>query len=135
VTLVLDVPATMAWFLNKPGPSLHPLTDRIVEEGAIVPYFWSLEVANVFQAAIRRGRTSGEDRDAAFSLMRLLPIAVDHADREVIWNAVLALSDMHGLTSYDASYLELALRRQLPLATLDNNLAKAARAEGLTVLP
>lgn len=135
MTFVLDASVTMAWFLNEPGPPLDDLIDRLVENGAMVPSFWSLEVANVFQIAIRRDRTSPVDRDAAFAEIRLLPIFIDDAGRDAIWTGVVALSDRHNLTIYDASYLELAVRLSLPLATFDKDLAKAARAEGVTVLP
>jgi predicted nucleic acid-binding protein len=135
VTIVLDSSVTMAWFLNEPGPPLHDLIDQIVDEGAAVPDFWTLEVANVFQAAIRRKRTTSTDRDAAFAELRLLPIAIEKTDRDVIWLGVVGLSGKHGLTVYDATYLELALRTGLPLATLDKDLIRAARAEGVAVLP
>lgn len=135
MTFVLDASVTMAWFLNEPGPFLGDIVDRVVEEGAVVPEFWALEVANVFQAAIRRRRTTESDRDAAFEQLRLLPIAIEKNDRESIWTDVVTLSSSHGLTAYDATYLELAVRLRLPLPTLDKELIDAARAESLEVLP
>lgn len=135
MTFVLDASVTMAWFLNEPGPPLGDLIDRLVDDGALVPAFWALEVANVFQSAIRRKRISPDDRDTAFGELRLLPIAVDDTGRDLIWTNVIELSGRHGLSAYDATYLELAVRRGVPLATLDKDLAKAARAEGVTVLP
>lgn len=63
------------------------------------------------------------------------PLEIDASTNDVAWSETLTLADRHNLTVYDAAYLELAMRRALPLATLDTRLADAARAEGLAVLP
>jgi predicted nucleic acid-binding protein len=135
VTFVLDASVTMAWFFDEPGPALGDLVDRLADEGAVVPRLWSLEVANVFRMAIRQKRTSAADRDAAFAELRRMGIAVDNGADELDWTTLVQLSDRYGLTIYDAVYLELAQRRRLPLATLDDELRSAASQAGIEALP
>jgi predicted nucleic acid-binding protein len=92
------------------------------------------EAANAFQSGIRRLRIDTAYRDASLADLARLPITIDtNADAQV-WTSVLQLSDRHGLTIYDACYLELAQRLNLPLATLDQALRVAAVGLGLPVL-
>jgi predicted nucleic acid-binding protein len=86
-----------------------------------------LEVANSLTVAVRRERVSQDFRDDVLKALQELNISVDSDTAANAWSA--------GLTVYDAAYLELAQRRRLPLATLDQDLAKAARAAGVEVLP
>jgi predicted nucleic acid-binding protein len=83
----------------------------------------------VLQMNVRRGRHDGDFRDGALASLALLPVKVDaEADRQA-WSAALSLADRHGLTVYDAAYLEIASRRKIPLATLDRQLRDAAESE------
>jgi predicted nucleic acid-binding protein len=75
------------------------------------------------------------DTENRLGLIDALPIAVDHQTSERAWREILFLARSEGLTTYDAAYLELALRRGASLGTLDTDLAKAARDHGLTTLP
>jgi predicted nucleic acid-binding protein len=135
VGLVLDCSLTAAWF--------HPdeVTDEtkrvlilVTEGGAVVPGIWFTEIANVLQISVKKNRISRQHRSAAFDHLSKLGIDVDVETDRHAWGAVITLSDRHGLTAYDACYLELAIRRHLPLATLDKELRAAARAEGITLL-
>lgn len=135
MSFVLDASLTMAWFLNEPGPPLDHIIDRLAEDGAYVPRMWHLEVANVFQMAIIKKRTSASDRDAAFTELRKMAIMVDEAGDQLAWTTIVQVSEMYRLTTYDAAYLELAQRRRVPLATLDKDLIKAATKAGLETLP
>lgn len=100
-----------------------------------VPAIWALEIANVLIMAQRRGRISQQEREIMFGNLRVLPIKIEETYLERSLGAVLELAICHGLTSYDAAYLELAQRRGLPLATLDTRLRAACDAAGVAVLP
>jgi predicted nucleic acid-binding protein len=108
--------------------------DRVAKEGAIVPSLWRLEVANILKIGIRRGRNTAQFRDAALMDLETLPIEIDDQTDLHAWHTTLHLADLHNLTLYDASYLELALRRDLPLASLDRDLRAAATAESIRLL-
>lgn len=135
MSLVIDSSMTLAWYFEdeKTDASLAILR-RVVEAGAIVPALWRLEVASGLQVAVRRRRITIEYRDSSLSDLRALVIAVDPQTDRHAWAATLELSDRYRLTPYDAAYLELALRRNLPLATLDAELLAAAQGAGVTVL-
>jgi predicted nucleic acid-binding protein len=110
------------------------LFDEIRIHGAWVPGLWRWGIANVLQSNCRRGRHAGEFRDEALSTLAMLPIKVDaEADRRA-WSDTLLLAERHGLTVYDASYLEMASRRKIPLATLDRQLRAAATRDGIQLL-
>jgi predicted nucleic acid-binding protein len=83
---------------------------------------------------VRRGRHAGDFRDGALASLALLPVKVDaEADRQA-WSAALHLAERHRLTVYDAAYLEIASRRKIALATLDQQLRAAAMSEGVQLL-
>jgi predicted nucleic acid-binding protein len=90
-----------------------------------------LEVANVLEMGVRRKRHDGDFRDATLADLAQLPVQVDGETDNQAWGATLRLAERHQLTLYDAAYLELALRRVLPLATLDKDLRRAASAENV----
>ena len=93
-----------------------------------------MEVANSLQVNLRRRRIDRAFRDRAIEDLSRLAISVDAATDEFAWTMSLSLSDRFGLTLYDACYLELAQRRSLPLATLDQDLRKAAKALDIPLL-
>jgi predicted nucleic acid-binding protein len=135
VSLVLDSSATLAWIYGDEttGPIRH-LFDRVAKEGAFVPALWRLEVANSLTVAVRRGRVDADFRRASLADLAMLDITTDqHTDLHA-WSETLSLADRFRLTIYDAVYLELALRRSLPLATLDSELRVAATVSGLRLL-
>ena len=100
----------------------------MAETGALVPALWRLEVANALQMGVRRRRIDAAFRDASLNDLALLAIEVDADTDTYAWSTTLWLAQQFGLTVYDAAYLELAQRRRLPLATLDESLHTAARA-------
>ena len=135
MSFVLDASVTLSWYFeDEAAPATDALLDRVVQEGAVVPPLWRLEIANGFQSGIRRKRIDTAYRDAALADLRQLPIALDADADGHVWTTSLALSDRHRLTIYDACYLELAQRRSLPLATRDQDLRRAGRALGLSLL-
>jgi predicted nucleic acid-binding protein len=132
VSVVIDSSMTLAWYFEdeKTESSLAVLR-RVADAGAIVPALWRLEVLNGLQVAVRRGRIDSAYRDASLADLQSLVIAIDPATNRQAWSATLRLCERFGLTPYDAAYLELAQRRQLPLATLDAALIRAARADNV----
>lgn len=108
--------------------------DRIGDHGAWVPSLWHLEVANSLQIGVKRGRYSEAFADQSLARLAGLPISVDPETMSRAWHAILQLARIEGLTVYDASYLELALRRRLPIATCDLALARASQRNGLEVV-
>jgi predicted nucleic acid-binding protein len=135
VTLVIDSSMALTWYFEdeRTAASIAVL-NQVAEEGAIVPALWRLEVLNGLQVAIRRGRIDIAYRDASLTDLQSLVIAIDSGTNRQAWSASLRLCDRFGLTPYDAAYLELALRRRLPLATLDGELVRAARAENVPLV-
>jgi predicted nucleic acid-binding protein len=110
------------------------LLDRVVEDGAVVPALWLLEVGNALLLAARHRRLSLRERDEALVHLIGLQITIDDETLTRAWNTTLNLADRFRLTLYDACYLELAQRRQLPLATLDRELRAAGRKLGIELL-
>ena len=133
---VIDASVALSWFLQEEqSPASDRLFEQLAEEGAVVPSLWRLEIANALQVAVRRNRIDRAYRDATIHRAGRLPIEVDPETDTHAWNRTLHLSERHNITVYDAAYLELALRRGVPLATRDQDLAKAAVDSGVTVLP
>ena len=131
--LVLDASLAAAWlFDDETEPRVSAAMDSIRREGGLVPALWHYEVGNALVVAERRGRIPEGGAVARLAALRILPIATDPASG---LEAAINLAIAHRLSVYDASYVELAKRRDLPLATLDRNLARAASAEGLDVIP
>jgi predicted nucleic acid-binding protein len=101
----------------------------------VVPALWHLELANVLLQAERRGRIEPGETAARLALIGELPIETDHETVGRAWREILSLARQEKLTTYDATYLELAVRRGLPLSTRDAALRGAADRLGLSVLP
>ncbi len=135
--LVLDCSIAVAWcFEDEATPELDALLDRTQTEGAVVPALWISEASNVLLMALRRGRISRETLQERLSLLDMLPIEIDRLASGAVWRtSVLTLADTEGLTFYDATYLELAIRRGLQLASSDAQLRRAARRRGLVIAP
>lgn len=135
MSLVLDSSVTLSWcFEDERTAATVALLRQIQESGAVVPSLWRLEVANALQMSMRRGRVTGEFRDAMLNDFLALDITTDTDTDTFAWSATLRLADRFQLTLYDAAYLELAQRLSLPLATLDRELRTAAGALGVPLL-
>lgn len=128
---VLDCSVTMAWmFRDEATSATGRLRDALGNDRALVPALWATETANALLVATRRRRVDAEEWPRLRMQLDALPIDVDPISMTQAWGPVLDLAATHDLTAYDATYLELAMRRGLPLATLDRALRAAARAEG-----
>ncbi len=134
-SFVIDASIAMAWcFDDEATPATRRLLDRMSEEAAVVPGLWYLEVANLLALAERKRRISAAQVQEYVSLIESFDLEVDDQLSGRAFTHLLPLCRNQELTSYDAVYLELALRRRLPLCTLDNGLRAAARALGCRVL-
>jgi predicted nucleic acid-binding protein len=132
--LVLDASVAVAWlFDDERTPEVVAVGETVCEGGAYVPPHWELEVANSLLYAARRGRC--RLADVGLSLDRLNRLGIEPSPHQADTKAVVELADRRGLTVYDAAYLRHAAHLGLPLATLDQDLRAAARAEGVGVLP
>ena len=135
MSLVLDGSATLAWiYPDEITPQIVAVFDNVILEGAIVPQLWKIEIANSLSVGIRRKRIGPSGRAAALADLNAMFVTVDPETGNHAWRESIALADKHRLTVYDATYLELALRLSLPLATLDEDLRNAAQQEGVTLL-
>jgi len=132
VALVPDVSIVLSQVLREATPRIASIVARVGREEWIVPALWWFELRNVLVVNERRRRLSEQ---ATVDFLRLLSsdmtITIESVPDET---AVMTLARRHRLTVYDAAYLELALRERLDLATLDENLAEAARREGVAVV-
>ena len=133
---VVDASIAMTWcFEDEASAETDRLFERVRDDGATVPGLWHLEVSNVLLQAERRGRISRGDVAARLGLIADLPIAIDQETAARSLREILLLARGEQLTTYDAAYLELAVRRGLPWMTKDGELAGAAKRMGVVVLP
>jgi predicted nucleic acid-binding protein len=132
VSLVIDASIALTWYFeDEATAATEELLDIVARTGAVVPALWRLEMANGFQLGIRRKRIDAAYRDASLADLRRMPITIDPDSDTYVRTTAVRLSDRHGLTIYDACYLELAQRRNLPLATLDQELRAAGHSLGV----
>jgi len=133
--LVVDASYTIALALQETGiPDVDAVGRRIVAGEATVPSLWRFEVANVLLMAVRRKRLDAARPAQILADLDALPIRIDEAATRIAWTTTLDLAGRHGLTVYDAAYLELALRMNAALASLDGELIAAARGAGVDVI-
>jgi predicted nucleic acid-binding protein len=132
---VVDASLALAWhFEDELSEYADRVLDRLREDRAVVPSIWPLEVANGLLVAERRGRLSPARLARAVDLFQQLPIFVFEVGAQVALGSVLELGRVHGLSAYDAAYLELAMREGLPLATQDDALRVAAERAGVPLV-
>ncbi len=135
LSFVLDCSATIAFLLPDESPPVaQNVLQSILDHGAWTPTHWRLEVANALASAIRRRRITRNFRDEALTDLALFPIRTDPQTHLICWTASLALANRLGQTIYDAAYLKLALRSNLPLATLDKDLQNSAVKMGASLI-
>jgi predicted nucleic acid-binding protein len=132
---VVDASVSMAWcFEDESTPFTEAVLQRLATGRALAASIWPYEVANVLLGAERRGRITRSQAMRFLELLRALPIRVDEEGTMRAWSDVLALGRSHRLTAYDAAYLELAARNDLPLASQDAQLLQACRDIGVVVI-
>ena len=130
---VLDASVTVAWCF--PDEPTHYTRSVLKSLGpgfqAVVPGLWPVEVANVLLVGERRKRSTQADTATWLGFLRALPIIIDDETNDRIWADTLSVARAQSLSTYDAVYLELAMRRGLPIATLDDKLKTAASMVGV----
>ena len=133
---VVDSSIALTWcFDDEASSETDRLFEQVRDDGAIVPGLWHLELSNVLLQAERRGRISRADAATRLGLIADLPISVDQETTARAWRETLSLAREERLTTYEAAYLELAMRRGVSLMTRDGDLAGAAKRLGIAVLP
>jgi len=134
-SLVLDCSIAMAWcFLDEATETTRQLFAGMGSALAVVPAWWYVEIANVLALSERKGRIGAGKVAEFIAVVEALDVEVDNEAPQRAFSYLLPLCRTHQLTSYDAIYLDLAVRRQLPLATLDEPLRKAAKKLGVKLL-
>jgi predicted nucleic acid-binding protein len=129
---VLDCSVTVAWFFeDETDDYAESVQDSLAAATAIVPSLWRLEVANALVVGERRKRTTEAKITAFLAILKALPIGLDDETWSRAWQESLSLAREHNLSVYDAAYLELALRRNVPLASIDDRLNAAAATVGV----
>lgn len=131
---VLDCSVTMAWcFDDEATPYTNAVRDSLAEVRAAVPSLWPLEVANATIVGERRKRLDEARSKRFIVLLEALPIIVDDETGRRAFGDISHLARTYQLSAYDATYLELAIRRGLPLACLDGKLKAAAASAGVVL--
>jgi predicted nucleic acid-binding protein len=132
---VLDSSVALAWALPRQQTTrTKALLAQTTDHGALTTSLWPIEVANVLMIYERRGQMTTAQRMSAVGFYTSLPIEIDDQTTVRAWSSAFELALAHKLTLYDAGYLELSLRTGLPLATLDQDLSRAASSCGVPVL-
>ena len=132
---VVDNSIVMSWcFKDETNKYADIVLNRLTESAAVVPSIWPLEVVNVLLVAERQKRLSESDSIRFITLLSQLPIVVEYERPDMMMKELLALARANSLSSYDASYLDLAMRKGFPLATLDNKMIEAARRIDVPIL-
>lgn len=132
MTFVLDNSVVCGWLLaNQATPYSEAIAQRLHDDRAVAPTLLRLEYSNVLRSTCKRGILNAQQAQDAIAQLAALPIEMDTDSPDA--GQILALALRYDLSSYDAAYLDLALRRQLPIATQDTALAAAARLAGVGV--
>ncbi len=135
IGFVLDNSVSMRWLLPSEDNSAQNYSENVLKSmisvGALTPNLWHLEATNVLLGAEKRGEVGLGEIEGFISQLESLPIHVDTLTAHQSFTKILALSREYNLSSYDASYLELALRQGLPISSLDNKLVNASKQAGV----
>ncbi|WP_299881623.1 type II toxin-antitoxin system VapC family toxin [uncultured Cocleimonas sp.] len=137
MAFVLDNSVSMRWLLASTKKADQNYSEKVLksmlDDEAYVPDLWHLEAANVLLSAKKRSEIDAGEIEIFISQLENLPIHTDSSTSKQAFNRTLALADAYKLSSYDAAYLELAIREGLPIATLDKDLRKAAKKAGIEI--
>ncbi len=132
---VVDASITLAWcFTDESSRYADEVLGHLEDDEAVAPAIWPLEVANGLLTAVRRGRLDAAELPRLSELLGALPVHVEAVLLSDALGRVLDAARSLRLTAYDAAYLDLAARRGVPLATLDERLQSACRAADVELL-
>lgn len=132
-SFVADASVAIAWVHpSQANAETEAMLDRLADgDSLVVPALWPLEVANALTILRRRRKLTPEEARTAIEIIRELPVIIDHEAATVAFTRLVDLASKHELTVYDATYIELAMRRQLPLASNDARMKQAATRSGV----
>ncbi len=134
-SFVVDNSVVMSWcFKDETNQYADAILDCLSDATAFVPSIWPLEVVNLLLVAERKKRLSEADSVRFITLLSQLPIIVEHERPERMMKDLLALGRSNNLSSYDASYLDLSMRKGIPIATLDTRLITASKKTNIPIL-
>lgn len=134
MSFVLDTSVTMAWlFEDEATRTTEAILDRLKSEEALVPTLWTYEVGNVLLMAERRKRITEAQGRRFTRLLESLPIRITDPQLNSLWSNAVVVAREHGLSVYDGTYLDLAMREGIALATRDKALRKAAKKLGIEI--
>lgn len=132
MTVVIDSTVALNWVMpDERDPKAENLLHAVAVDGAIVPALFRIEVGQGLLMGVRRKRVPASFPREAIALLDTLPLSFDADGAELAWTTCLHLAATYGLSLYDATYLELAVRLGSPLATFDKELARAAVQAGV----
>jgi len=132
---VIDNSVVMSWcFQDETSKYTDAVLGHLEEATAYVPAIWPLEVGNVLLVAERRKRLSQADSSRFISLLFDLPIIVEQELPERMLSEILSLAREYKLSSYDASYLDIAMRKGLPIASTDKHILAAAKRSNIPIV-
>ena len=137
MNFVLDASVAMSWLFLDAKPADHAYALKVLnamkqaETTALVPVTWGLEISNVIAKAENRGLVTEVQSEAFLEMLEAMDIGADRATFSKSLSETLQITRRYRISAYDASYLELAMREGVPLATLDEDLQKAARKAGV----
>jgi predicted nucleic acid-binding protein len=135
MSFILDASITLSWcFSDEATPETMHLLDQLNQESAFVPELWTLEIGNILISAERHKRITYAKITEFLTLLQHLNIKTDNETSIRGFREIISLAHSEKLTTYDAAYLELAMRLGLPLATKDIQLAKAAKRIGVKLI-
>ncbi|RME63763.1 MAG: PIN domain-containing protein [Nitrospirae bacterium] len=134
ISFVLDASVTLSWlFEDEITEYTETVLEALTESTAIVPSIWPLEVGNALLVAERRKRLSHADTVSFLRMLSELPIRVEYQSMDIAIGEIIELARSENLSTYDSSYLHLAMHLGLPIATKDKALQKAARRCGVKI--
>ncbi len=131
---VLDCSVVLTWFFaDEADPYADKVAEALTRITAVVPALFHLEIANTLVVGERRKRSTEAQATAFLARLAALPIRVDDQTVARAWSDTIALARIHELSTYDAAYLEIAVRQSLAMATTDEKLEAAAKAIGVAI--
>ena len=134
-SFILDCSIAMSWcFEDEASTKADALLILLKEQEALVPGIWLLEIANVLHVAEQKNRITAKHTQTFFHLLNNLPIQIIGNQNLLYSESCLAIARQYHLSAYDAAYLELAMNRQIPLASFDKQLCLAAKKAGVFLL-
>jgi len=134
-SFVIDNSIVMSWcFKDETSEYTDAVLNRLEYSTAFVPSIWPLEVGNVLLVAERNKRLRQADSIRFIALLSELPIIVEPESPDRMMNEIVSIARAYDLSTYDASYLDLAMRKGIPIATLDKGLLRAAKKSNVPVI-